>query len=68
MKTLLKAIDGYKTYIGLIGFGILGFAFQLEWVTEDIAKLIATGLTTWTGVALKNSWDKKAAASNSDGK
>ena len=58
---MLKLINGYKTHIGLIAFGLLGIAYAQGWVDDTAAASIASVVGWWTGMSVKHSWDKKAA-------
>ena len=61
MNRILDWMNGNKTYLGSIGWGVLGIAYSLGWMTEDIAGAVASILTAWTGVALRHAWKKAGA-------
>jgi hypothetical protein len=68
MKAILKAIDGNKTYIGMIAAGALGISWNYGLVNDEIAGLLATLITTWTGISLRSAMKKleiKPATSSS---
>lgn len=63
MKRLLERIDGWKTGIGMVAYGLLwiavnwspddGLTWETQWVT------VALGLiTTWTGLAINHKINK----------
>ena len=51
---MLKAIEGNKTYIGLIAAGVLGILVSLGYadLSEPLWATIATVVGTWTGVSV----------------
>lgn len=51
-------INGKKTYLGMIGLGILGICYEGGFLGEDIARMLGIALSTWTGVAMRHAWAK----------
>jgi len=58
MGAIWKALNGNKTYLGMIGLGVLGFIWTQGWIDEQLAKSIGALLTAWTGVAVRHAWAK----------
>jgi len=62
MLALLKAVpqwmSGRKTYLGAIGYGVLGIFWSEGWVSDDTAKMVAGLLTMWTGFAIRSAIGK----------
>ena len=55
---LWKRLQGHKTNISVIGWGILGILYTQGLVEEKTAELIGSILTMWTGIALRSAWAK----------
>lgn len=53
-------LDGKKTIIGVIGWGILLVAKGQGWVGPEAFTYWAAGLTAWTGFALRHAIEKSA--------
>lgn len=49
----MDKLKGYKTNIGLVLLGLLGFAKIFGWITVDQALAIAAVLGPLTGIALR---------------
>jgi hypothetical protein len=60
LGSILSPLNGYKTHIGLAGFGLLGIAQTAGWVDENIYNYVFWFLTTWTGMSVKHAYDKHA--------
>ena len=37
----MKLLNGYKTHIGLVALGLIGFAASFGWIDEETAKAVA---------------------------
>ncbi|MCK4340281.1 MAG: hypothetical protein KAY37_00985 [Phycisphaerae bacterium] len=55
-------LNGWKTYLGMIGLGLLGICWSQGWISDDLAKTIGAILTTVTGVGFAHKADKIARA------
>jgi len=51
-------LNGWKSYLGMIGLGILGICYSQGWISDEVAKTIGYILTTLTGVGLAHKADK----------
>ena len=56
----MKTLNGYKSYLGMIAFGVLGICVAQGWVEGKMAATIAAILGPILGVSIKHSWDKKS--------
>lgn len=50
---MLDKIKGYKTYIGMIGLGVLGICTAQGWIDKAMAATLGSILAAWTGVSLR---------------
>ena len=68
MKKFLSAIDGYKTYIGMIAAGAVLAAEKLGWIPADTVQWLLIGIGAWTGIAITHKGNKivKAASKISE--
>lgn len=59
---MLSKLNGMKTYIGMIAAGAIGIGLAMGWMTweDQWVQAVSVLITTWTGIALKHSSDKKA--------
>ncbi len=57
---LWKAINGNKTYLGMIAAGVMGFGIANGWWTWDTAwvQSVVAIVGTWTGVAMRHAAKK----------
>lgn len=55
---MMTWLNGKKTYLGMIGLGILGILWSQGIVEEKLAQMIGSVLGAWTGVAVKHAWSK----------
>lgn len=54
----MRWINGKKTYLGMIGLGVLAICFEVGWIDPSHAKMIAYALSSWTGVAMVHKYEK----------
>ncbi len=59
MASLMKILSGKKTYLGMIGWGVLGMLWSQGMVDDKVATTVGSILTAWTGIALRSAWTKK---------
>lgn len=52
-------INGKKTYLGMIGLGVLAICFEMELVDASYAKMLGYAISSWTGVAMVHKYEKK---------
>lgn len=58
----MKWLQGNKTNLGAIAWGILGIAWSQGWIDASMAGTIGAILTAWTGVAFRSAWKKGGKA------
>ena len=58
MGSLLKNLDGYKTYIGTILIAVLGISWRAGWIDTETAGAIAALVTAFTGAAMRAAIEK----------
>lgn len=58
MNLLMKSLDGYKTYIGFIGLGVLGIIKTLDYIDEASYEWMRNFLLMWTGISLRSAIKK----------
>lgn len=63
---MIAWLKGNKTYLGAIGWGILGISHAQGWISDVTAETIAAFLIAWTGVALRAAWKKQGASRHPD--
>ena len=51
---MLKTLEGWKTYLGMIAAGVLGICAAQGWVdlAEPLWQTVTAIVGTWTGVAI----------------
>lgn len=55
---MMNWLNGKKTYLGMIGLGILSICYEAGLVDAEIARLLGIALSTWTGVAIRHAFKK----------
>ena len=56
---MLSKLKGYKTYIGMIGLGILGICTAQGWIDTAMSATIGSVLAAWTGVSFRQAMKAK---------
>lgn len=51
-------LNGKKTYIGLVLGGVLGFAYSMGWISDEIANALEPLLLALCGVGMVHKADK----------
>jgi hypothetical protein len=65
---MLSKLDGVKTYIGMIGIGVMGIMYawgaigDTGWISSEVGATIASLLTAWTGIAMRSAVQKSGPA------
>lgn len=58
MKTVLRLIDGKKTYIGIVALFILGGLKAVEVIDQSLYDTLLLALLGWTGYGLRDAIKK----------
>lgn len=51
---MLKILSGKKTYLGMMGLGLLGLCWSLGWIDDKTASVIGSIIGPMTGVAYRH--------------
>jgi len=62
LRRLARWLDGRKSYIGWIAAGILGLFWSSGLISDEHAKIAASLIATWTGVAMRHAIAKSGQA------
>lgn len=67
---MMNWIDGKKTYLGLIGLGVLAICYEMgvPGLTESLVLVLTEFLEKWTGVSLVHKLAKLTNAVVANGK
>lgn len=49
MSSLTKFLDGKKSYLGAVAWGVLGFAHSMGWVTDTVYSIGVPLVQSWFG-------------------
>ncbi len=58
MAKVIAFLSGKKSYIGVVAGGILWTVWQLGYVPNEMAGIIAGVIMTWTGVSFRTAIGK----------
>lgn len=58
MLTIIKKLDGYKTYLGTIALAILGISLKAGWIDAETAGAFGAIIAAFTGAAVRSAISK----------
>jgi len=67
LKKIWKLIDGHKTHLGAISYGVLGILWSEGVCTDEQARLIGLLITAWTGYSVRDAIKKGGKARTCEG-
>jgi len=65
---MFQKLNGVKTYLGMIGIGVLGIMYAWNligpegWISTEVGATIASLLTAWTGISMRHAVQKSGPA------
>ncbi len=61
LRNLLKKLDGKKTYLATIALGLVGLAWNIGWISDEVAQPIMIVLASTAGLSFRQAVSKVSA-------
>jgi hypothetical protein len=60
VTSMWNALNGWKSYLGMVVLGLLGIAKLQAWITPEQFEMWAYILGSWTGIGIAHKLDKNS--------